>query len=152
MKDRLTEVRGMVLRWAAYRVSHGGMDPPPNSRLSLEKEYLLGPSSRPGPWRRLWSMLRGRPPGQLPDRLRLLSDHLVLRAFLLDDFTDADVVSRLEAWPMVTAYRPEGRSWTGEWFAYSIQVRAESPRQARFLIDCIFLAEAPRREEEEAEM
>jgi hypothetical protein len=67
----------------------------------------------------------------------------VVRAFLLDDFTDADVVSRLEAWPMITAYRPEGRCETGEWFAYTIQVKAESLRQARFLVDCIFLMERP---------
>lgn len=136
------QLRTLILRLAAYRATHGGQDPPENSALADEKDRLrallprrfafLGRLLRP--WRR-------RPP--VRPRPRPLRPYLVERSFLTDDHSESGVVERLEAWPMVTAYRPEGRVFTGEWFTYTVEVRAESSRQARFLVECIFAAEKP---------
>src|SRR5687768_5295011 len=105
----------IFLRMAAYRATHGGQLPPRNSLLWTEQARI---QER----RRLGFRLFGR---FRPDRAdkawprgRPLRAFLVERSFLSDDFTEADVEARLEAWPMVTAYRPEGRVFTGEWFTY----------------------------------
>lgn len=131
------QLRSLILRLAAYRATHAGRDPPENSALANEKERLRGQLPRRfaflgrllRPWRR-------HPP--LRVRPRPLRPYLVERSFLTDDHSEAEVVKRLEAWPMVTAYRPEGRVFTGEWFSYTVEVRAESARQARFLVECMF--------------
>lgn len=135
--DSLQEI---LLRVAAYRATHGGEDPPPNSLLAMEKDRLLSRS------RRLFELFRRwrRPPQDYGRPLgRPLRPWLVERSFLTDDFTEEDVIMRLEAWPVVTAYRSEGRVHTGEWFTYTIEVKAESRKQARFIVDCIFAVECP---------
>lgn len=63
---------------------------------------------------------------------------LVQKSFLTDDFSEGDVIVRLESWPMVTAYRSDGRVLTGEWFTYTMEVRAENRGQAHFIVDSIF--------------
>lgn len=139
-------LRSLILGLAAYRATHGGREPPENSALSGEKDRLrrllprrfafLGRRLRP--WRRR----------EAPDRSKPLRPYLVERSFLTDDHSEAEVAERLEAWPMVTAYRPEGRVFTGEWFTYAIEVRTENARQARFLVECIFAVKPPEKEGE----
>lgn len=138
------QLRTLILRLAAYRATHGGREPPVNSALAGEKDRLrrllprrsgfLGRLLRP--WRRH---------SQARPRAKPLRPYLVERAFLTDDHSESEVVERLEAWPMVSAYRPEGRVFTGEWFTYTIEVRSESARQARFLVECIFASDTPAR-------
>ena len=136
------QLRNLILRLAAYRATHGGREPPENSALAGEKDRLrrLLPR-RFGFLGRLLRPWRHRPAD--PSRPRPLRPYLVERSFLTDDYTEAEVVKRLEAWPMITAYRPDGRVFTGEWFTYTLEVRAESARQARFLVECMFAAGTP---------
>lgn len=139
----------MLLRLAAYRAVHDGREPPPNSALAREKEYLLDISDRPSPWDRMLRSFRrgGRfRPGRAAPANRPLLAYLVERAFLTDDFSEADVIRRLEAWPMIGAYRFEGRAETGEWFLFTMQVRAENGDQASMLVDCIFAVDPPPQE------
>lgn len=143
---RIADLRGILLRLAAYRAVHDGREPPPNSALAREKEFLLDIADRPSPWGRLLRPFRrgGRfRPGTVAPANRPLPAYLVERAFLTDDFTEADVIRRLEAWPMIGAYRFEGRAETGEWFLFTMQVRAENARQASMLVDCIFAVDPP---------
>ena len=138
----------MFLRLAAYRAVHDGREPPPNSALAREKEYLLDISDRPSTWTRMLRPFRrgGRfRPGAAPANRPLLA-YLVERAFLTDDFSEADVIRRLEAWPMIGAYRYEGRAETGEWFLFTMQVHAENGAQASMLVDCIFAVDPPPQE------
>lgn len=143
---RIADLRGIILRLAAYRAVHDGREPPPNSLLAREKEFLLDIPSQPSRWHRLLQAFRrgGRHrPGIAAPAQRPLLAYLVERAFLTDDFTEADVIRRLEAWPMIGAYRFEGRADTGEWFLFTMQVLAEDARQASMLVDCIFAADPP---------
>lgn len=130
----------VFLRVAAYKATHGGQPPPKNSLLWSEQARLR---DRRGRRFRLFSRLRRDPDDSGWARMRPLRPYLVERSFLADDFTEASVEERLEAWPMVTAYRPEGRVFTGEWFTYTMEVRAESRRQAGKIVDCIFSLPAP---------
>lgn len=141
--------REIILRLAAYRATHGGREPPRNSALARDQDSLLRLLPRPGPlerFLRLFTFPRLRPLGADPagvPRGRPLRPFLVERAFLTDDWREEEVIRKLEAWPMVTAYRPEGRALTGEWFAYTVEVRAESRRQARLLLDCLLQSPSP---------
>jgi hypothetical protein len=147
---RVADLRGIILRLAAYRATHDGSDPPPNSALARERECLV-PPRRPAPWRRLLRPLVrpfARPFARRPARpaatsRRPLGAYVVQRAFLTDDFGELEVARRLEAWPMISAYRAEGRVDTGEWFVFTVLVRASSAREARFLVDCIFASGPP---------
>lgn len=136
------QLRSLILRLASYRATHDGRETPENSALSDEKDRLRGMLPRRfaflGRLLRPWRRRR-----EARDRVQSLRPYLVERSFLTDDHSEAEVVERLEAWPMVTAYRPEGRVFTGEWFTYTIEVRTESAQRARFLVDCIFAAEKP---------
>ncbi len=130
----------IFLRVAAYKATHGGQPPPRNSLLWSELARL---KDWPRRHFRLFGRLRRDPEDRGWARGRPLRPYLVERSFLADDFTEASVEERLEAWPMVTAYRPEGRVFTGEWFTYTMEVRAESRRQAQRIVDCIFSLPAP---------
>lgn len=128
-------VKEILLRLAAYRVTHGGESPPRNSILWTELNRLRGLRPRRFGLFRRWrkaSQEDGWPRGVA------LTPILVQRSFLVDDFSEADVIQRLESWPMVTAYRRDGRVFTGEWFTYTMEVLAESRRQAHFIVDSIF--------------
>lgn len=128
-------VREILLRLAAYRVTHGGESPPRNSQLwtELNRLHVL----RPRRFRFFHRWIKASDEGGWPRGMPLVP-FLVQRSFLTDDFSEADVIQRLESWPMVTAYRSDGRVFTGEWFTYTMEVRAESRRQAHFLVDSIF--------------
>lgn len=91
------------------------------------------------------------PDGPEWNRIRPLRPFLVERDFLTDDTSEREVNDKLEAWPMVTAYRSEGRIHTGEWFTYTVQIMAETSRQARLFLDCICAVEAPPKAREEAQ-
>lgn len=131
----------IFLRMAAYRATHGGQLPPRNSLLWSEQARIR--ERRPLRFR-LFERLRPESADPAWIRGRPLRAYLVERGFLSDDFNEADVEARLEAWPMVTAYRPEGRVFTGEWFTYTVEVRAESRRQAGRIVDFIFAVPGPR--------
>lgn len=128
-------VKEILLRLAAYRVAHGGDSPPRNSLLWSELNRLRSLKPRRfrffRPWRR--ASHEGGWPRGAP-----LVPILVQRSFLTDDFSESDVIQRLESWPMITAYRRDGRVFTGEWFTYTMEVRAECRRQAHFIVDSIF--------------
>lgn len=133
-------VKELLLLVAAYRATHGGQSPPPDSLLGAEQTRLR--RMRRGRFSLLGRLRRGEDEKAWP-RGRPLRPFLVERSFLTDDFTETAVEMRLEAWPMITAYRCEGRVFTGEWFTYTMEVKAENRRQAQFLVDCIFSVELP---------
>lgn len=133
--DRDEYVKEVLLHVAAYRATHGGESPPRNSLLGSELNRLR--ARRPKRFRFFRRLQRASQERGWP-RGAPLVPILVQRSFLTDDFSEADVIARLESWPMVTAYRSDGRVLTGEWFTYTMEVRAENRGQAHFIVDSIF--------------
>jgi hypothetical protein len=139
LRWRLNYDMEIFLRMAAYRATHAGGNPPPNSQLWMEHARIWEENHRPGRLARLLGRRGGREPEwrDAPP----LERFPVVKPFLRDDYTVEQVAARLESWPMITASRMADRDPLGEWFLFVIEVLADSKRKAEYIVDCIFMLE-----------
>lgn len=128
----------VFLRLAAYRATHGGRHPPPNSTLWMEHTRLWQENLRSSALGRLLQRRRSDPDWLVS---RSLERFPVVKPFLSDDFTLDQVAARLGSWPMITGSRVVDRGPTGEWFLVMIEVLADSKRRAEHIVECIFMLE-----------
>jgi hypothetical protein len=128
----------VFLRLAAYRATHGGRHPPPNSTLWMEHTRLWQESQRSTTLGRIFRRRRSEPHWPVT---RPLERFPVVKPFLSDDFTLDQVAARLECWPMITGSRVVDRDPSGEWFLVVIEVLAETKRKAEHIVECIFMLE-----------
>lgn len=138
---RLNYDIGVFLRMASYRATHGGANPPINSRLWMEHARLWEESHRPTRLGRLLG--RGRHGQRHADwgDAPPLERFPVMKPFLRDDYTADQVTARLEAWPMIMGTRMADRDPSGEWFLFLIEVLAANKRSAEYIVEYIFMLE-----------
>lgn len=126
----------VFLKIAAYRATHRGRNPPPNSLLWMEHRRLWKASHRSPLWARIF-----RPHAAEPDWAAAgpLDRYPMEISFLGEDFSLDDVQARLQAWPMIEGFHLVDSDLAGEWFTCRIDVTAESRYHSRRIVEYIFL-------------
>lgn len=139
MRERgLDHRQGMevFLRFSAYRATHFGKSPPPNSRLWGEHMHLWEVSHPRSFWSRLLQLRPEEPEWRDSIPMDIFPFEI---SFLNDDFSIESVQQRLQAWPMITDVRLVENEFAEEWFTCRLEVTAENRLHARKIVECIFL-------------